>query len=218
MLRLLLVEDDERLGAVVRDVLSARWDVTLVATAARAKEVLTASVQDVVVLDRRLPDGDGLEVLSWARRSGIATPVLVLTALGQVHERVQGLDAGANDYLLKPFEFAELEARLRALTRDYSPRGAALPIGGWTLYPRDASIDSPYAGRITLTAKEAALLQLLAAHPDTVFSREQLLSAVFEHGEQAGTVDTYVHYLRRKTEREIIETVRGRGYRVGTPA
>jgi two-component system response regulator QseB len=142
----------------------------------------------------------------------------MLTALGQLDERVRGLDAGANDYLLKPFEFDELEARLRALTRDYSPRGGGLPIGSWTLYLNDHSIDSPYSGRITLSAQETALLATLGGRPNTVFSREQLLDAVGSTDGQVGTIDTYVHHLRRKTDRDLIETVRGRGYRSGTPA
>jgi two-component system response regulator QseB len=216
--RVLLVEDDPRLGPVTRDVLAISWEVTLVTTVTAAKEALKGTLVDVVVLDRRLPDGDGADLASWARAQAIPTPILMLTALGQLDERVRGLDAGANDYLLKPFEFDELEARLRALTRDYSPRGSGVPIGSWTLYPNDHSIDSPYSGRITLSAQETALLAALGQHPDTVFSREQLLDAVGSTDGRVGTIDTYVHHLRRKTDRDLIETVRGRGYRSGTLA
>lgn len=130
---------------------------------------------------------------------------------------MRSLDAGANDYLVKPFDFDELNARLRALTRDYSGRGTGIDIGSWVFYPGNATIESPYAGRIILTDTEAALLEVLAKHPDTAFSRQHLLAAVFDHGEQEGTVDTYVHYLRKKTDRDLIETVRGVGYRLGTP-
>lgn len=217
-MRLLLLEDDPRLGSITCDILSADWEVTLVDTIESAKSLLTAELFDAAVIDRRLPDGDGVDLVDWMRRSRIGTPVIILTALGEVHDKIQGLDAGANDYLVKPFDFEELNARLRALTRDYSGRGAGIDIGSWTFYPQDHTIESPYSGRIVLTDKESALLSVLAHAPDVVFSRAQLLNAVFDHGDQVGTVDTYVHYLRKKTDRDVVETVRGRGYRLGTPA
>ncbi|GGK89551.1 two-component system response regulator QseB [Curtobacterium luteum] len=216
--RLLLVEDDPRLGPIVRDVLADAWDVELVTTRVTALEAALHRLFDVLVVDRRLPDGDGLDVVRELRRFRVATPVLVLTALGEVHDRVSGLDAGANDYLVKPFDFDELQARLRALTRDYDAPGPSIEIGGWSFRPDDHTVHSPYSGRVALTDRESELLAVLAAAPDRVFSREQLLSAVFERGEQLGTVDTYVHYIRKKTERDLIATVRGRGYRLGTPA
>ena len=128
----------------------------------------------------------------------------------------QCLDAGANDYLIKPFEFEELDARLRALTRTFG--GAGIEIGSWVFYPGTQWVESPYTGRITLTEKENALLAVLAQQPDRTFSRAQLLSAVFEHRDSESTVDTYVHYLRRKLEPDLIQTVRGEGYRLGPPA
>jgi DNA-binding response OmpR family regulator len=216
--RLLLVEDDPRLGPLVAEVLAADWDVDLVADAESALERAVATWYDVMVVDRRLPGMDGTELVAALRGRRIATPVLMLTALGEVRDRVSGLDAGANDYLVKPFEFEELAARLRALTRDYSGVGAGIEIGGWTFYPDDSSVHSPYAGRVMLTEKETAVLRLLASDPDRTLSRQHLLSAVFERGEQLGTVDTYVHYIRRKTDRDMITTVRGVGYRLGTPA
>jgi len=214
----LLVEDDPRLGPIMHRVLSAQWDVELVTTRVAALEAALHRLFDVLVVDRRLPDGDGLDAVQELRRLRVPTPVLMLTALGEVHDRVAGLDAGANDYLVKPFDFDELNARLRALTRDSNPLGQGLPIGSWTFYPEDHSIQSPYSGRITLTDRESDVLGVLANEPERVFSREQLLSTVFERGDQLGTVDSYVHYIRRKTERDLIATVRGRGYRLGTPA
>lgn len=215
---LLLVEDDPRLGPLVRDVLAMTWDVDLAVDLARARELVSSRLYSVAVVDRRLPDGDGAELVAWMRQRADATPVLMLTALGQVADKVEGLDAGANDYLVKPFDFEELEARLRALTRDYTGRGEGVPIGSWTLFPRSATIESPYSGRIVLTRAEADLLAVLTEHPDAALTRAQLLAAVFDHGESAGTVDTYVHYIRRKTEPDLIQTVRGVGYRLGTPA
>lgn len=214
---LLIVEDDPRLAPIMGDVLGLDWDVTVVGTIAEACEALGASVFAVAVVDRRLPDGDGAEFVMWLRREGNAMPVLLLTALGEVIDKVKGLDAGANDYVVKPFEFAELNARLRALTRDYTAPARGVAIGSWTFYPHNSTIESPYTGRILLTDKEAALLDVLAAHPNMAFTRQQLLTSVSHKKEREGTVDTYVHYIRRKTDRDLIETVRGVGYRLGTP-
>jgi DNA-binding response OmpR family regulator len=217
-LRLLLVEDDPRLGPLVAEVLGDEWDVTLRADGESALEAAAQQYFDVMVVDRRLPGIDGTEVIATLRERRISTPVLMLTALGAVRDRVSGLDAGANDYLVKPFDFDELTARLRALTRDYSGTGATIEIGGWAFHPDDQSITSPYSGRVMLTEKETAMLRLLASEPARAFTRQHLLSAVFEHGEQVGTVDTYMHYIRRKTDRDLITTIRGVGYRLGTPA
>ncbi|MFJ3957497.1 response regulator transcription factor [Arthrobacter sp. NPDC090010] len=216
--RLLLVEDDPRLGPIMQSVLAVDWEVRLCPTAEEAREAALASYFDVMVVDRRLPGMSGEDLVRELRRARISTPVLMLTALGQVHDKVAGLDAGANDYLVKPFEFDELNARLRALTRDYSGRGHGVEIGSWLFFPGDHSIESPYAGRVMLTEAESALLELLASEPERTFSREHLLTAVFAQGESPTTVETYVHYLRRKTDRDLVTTVRGVGYRLGTPA
>lgn len=214
---LLIVEDDAKLGPIMRDVLARDWNVTLVCDLASAQETLVNRIFDVAIVDRRLPDGDGIDLIRWLRQRGDATPVLMLTALGEVIDKVNGLDAGANDYLAKPFDFLEVGARLRALTRDYARPSKGRAIGSWTYFAHNDTIESPYTGRILLTEKESALLAVLAAQPDTAFTRQQLLNAVFDRGEQLGTVDTYVHYIRRKTDRDLIETVRGVGYRLGTP-
>ncbi len=215
--KLLIVEDDPKLGPIMRDVLSRNWNVMLATDIAQAQRHLRDRIFDVAIVDRRLPDGDGIDLVSWMRERGDATPTLMLTALGEVIDKVSGLDAGANDYLAKPFDFEEVEARLRALTRNYSRPSKGIAIGSWTYFPHNDTIESPYAGRIVLTEKESALLGVLAAQPDTAFTRQQLLNAVFDRGDQAGTVDTYVHYIRRKTDRDLIQTVRGVGYRLGTP-
>ena len=173
-------------------------------------------INDIVV-DRRLPGLDGASVVRSLRSGRVVSPILMLTALGAVHDRVEGLDAGANDYLVKPFEFDELLARLRALTRTFTGEGREIPIGEWRLYPDSRCVYSPYDGRIQLTERESALLRLFADHPLRTFTRAQILEAVFQADEQPGTVDTYVHYLRRKTDQDIITTVRGEGYRLGQP-
>lgn len=214
-LSLLLLEDDPRLAPVVAELLSDVYDVTLVGDGAVALERALTGEFDLLVLDRRVPTLDGLEVVRRLRARHVATPVLLLTALGTTADLVAGLDAGADDYVVKPFELDEVLARLRALTRDHT--GPQKHLGTWTYRPGSGEIHSPYSGRIPLTVREDALLAMLAAEPDRVFSRTQILTAVFPHGEAEGTVDAYVHYLRRKTDRDLIDTVRGRGYRLGHP-
>ena len=212
---LLLVEDDPELGPLMAEVLGEDYTVTLVRDGDAGLRAGTRGDFAVIVLDRRLPGSDGVDVVRGLRRAGIATPVLMLTALGAVADRVEGLDAGADDYLVKPFDFAELAARLRALRRVHGEEEAVIAIGDWEFRPANRIINSPYEGRKVLTETEAHLLSLLAQHPDETLSRERILREVFPVGDSVGTVDTYVHYLRRKTERDIVTTVSGRGYRLG---
>ncbi|GAA4170908.1 response regulator transcription factor [Gryllotalpicola koreensis] len=214
--RLLLVEDDERLAPIMLEYLGESYDVTHRADGAEALKTALADEFDVMVVDRRLPGLDGVSLVQGIRRAHIGTPVIMLTALGTVDDRVEGLDAGANDYLVKPFEFAELLARLRALRRSYTSNEASLTVGTWDFFPEDRIIESPYIGPVALTPKETELLTLLAESPQRTFSRAQILQAVFTPTDLPGTVDTYVHYLRRKTEETVVVTVRGRGYRLGT--
>ena len=214
--RLLLIEDDLELGPLARDILASVYDVTLESTGAGGARAALQDVADVIVVDRRLGDMDGLEIVARLRAAGLATPVLVLTALGAVRDRVEGLDEGANDYLVKPFDFEELFARLRALRRVVPPEGTVYEIGQWQFYPNNRMVSSPYDGQIALTEAEAALLHLLARNAGRTLSRQSIHRAVFQSGEHPGVVDTYVHYIRRKTDRDIIVTVRGLGYRLGT--
>jgi DNA-binding response OmpR family regulator len=213
--RLLLIEDDPELGPLISGVLAESYDVVLEPDGQTGLERGIRDDFDVFVIDRRLPNLDGLSLVQALRAQRVTTPILLLTALGTIADKVDGLDAGANDYLVKPFDFDELLARLRALTRDFTAEGPAVEIGEWTFYPDDHSIHSPHIGRILLTPRESDLLRLFATQPDRTFSRTQVLSAVFQAGEQPGTVDTYVHYLRRKTDKDVVLTVRGRGYRLG---
>jgi len=212
---LLLVEDDPELGPLVAEVLGEDYEVALLQDGLDGLDAARTGDFEVVVLDRRLPGLDGIGVVRALRSAGVVTPVLLLTALGAVADRVEGLDAGADDYLAKPFDFAELAARLRALRRVHGEEEAVVYIGDWEFRPASRLIHSPYEGRRVLTETEAHLLSLLAQHADETLTRERILREVFPAGDSVGTVDTYVHYLRRKTERDIITTVRGRGYRLG---
>ncbi|MCU1425806.1 MAG: Response regulator [Microbacteriaceae bacterium] len=215
--RLLLVEDDPHLGPMIAQVLAEVYDVTLIADGVAGLTSGLTNEYEAMVIDRRLPSLDGLAVVDGLRRKLVTTPILLLTALGTVRDKVDGLDTGANDYLVKPFEFEELFARLRAIRRVFTGEGRTLLVGGWEYYPDSRTIYSPYDGRILLTSRENDLLKLLAEAPHRTFSRQQILAAVFSAEDTAGTVDTYVHYLRRKTDTDIVLTVRGQGYRLGQP-
>ena len=212
---LLLVEDDPELGPLMAEVLREDYAVTLVSDGDAGLAAGRSGDFEAIVLDRRLPGTDGVDVVRGLRQAGVKTPVLMLTALGSVTDRVDGLDAGADDYLVKPFDFAELAARLRALRRIHGEEETVIFIGEWEFRPASRLINSPYEGRKVLTETESHLLTLLAKHADETLSRERILREVFPAGDSVGTVDTYIHYVRRKTERDIITTVRGRGYRLG---
>jgi two-component system response regulator QseB len=213
--RLLLIEDDPGLGPVMQQVLAEVYSVTLVDNGVEGLRVALAEDFEALVVDRRLPGLDGLGVIESLRNKGVTTPMLILTALGTVHDKVRGLDAGANDYLVKPFEFEELFARLRAIRRVFTGEGPFIRLGLWEFYPQSRTVYSPYEGRTILTERESALLKLFAENPQRTYSREQILRQVFDPNDQPGTVDTYVHYVRRKTDVELITTVRGQGYRLG---
>jgi two-component system response regulator QseB len=213
--RLLLAEDDPQLGPSMATVLDEVYDVTLIPDGGEALRTASDDRFDVIVMDRRLPTIDGVSIVETLRRTGIQTPTLILTALGTVQDKVRGLDAGANDYLVKPFEFDELFARLRAIRRVRDGEGPFVRIGSWEFYPDSRAVYSPYDGRTILTERESDLLKLLAVNPQRTFTREEILHAVFDATDTPGTVDTYVHYLRRKTDADIVTTVRGLGYRLG---
>ncbi|KFI90164.1 two-component response regulator [Bifidobacterium scardovii] len=213
----LLIEDDPNLGAMTQEMLDPDYRVDWAPSAAEAKRLLHDRHYDALIVDRRLPDGDGLDIVRTLRATGLTTPVLVLTALSAVDDIVEGLDGGANDYVTKPFHFMELEARLRALLRGFQAQSASVLIGDWLLKPGSSAIEDPDGRTVPLTDTETKLLATLAAAPDHVFDRDELLSGVFSAGSDIGTVDVYVSYVRGKTVRSIIETVRGRGYRIGQP-
>ncbi len=215
--RLLYVEDDAEIAEMTIEVLSDVYMVEHLVDGRKALDRALGGHYDLMLIDRRLPGMDGAELVAAVRTARITTPVLLLTALGAIQDRVEGLDAGANDYLVKPFDFDELLARLRALLRGYRAEGDRRYLGDWTFTPASWALYSPTGLRVGLTATETSLLELLSASPEHVFSREEILGTVFTSGDAPGSVDTYVHYIRRKATPEIIETVRGRGYRVGSP-
>lgn len=211
----LLVEDDPVLGPLIAELLEGDYRIRLVANGKSGLSVGLGEPWDVLVIDRGLPDLDGIALIAALRDKGISTPVLILTALGATDEKVRGLDAGANDYMTKPFDAGELAARLRALTRTYTPAPQTVGIGDWELNAVARSVRSVYGPLVTLTAKECDLLAALATEPDRVFSRDDLIRAIFPPSDQLSVIDTYVHHLRRKISKHVIRTVHGVGYQIG---
>jgi DNA-binding response OmpR family regulator len=215
--RVLLVEDEAELADMLTELLTDEgYGVDVAPDGHTGLHYGLTRDYDVAVLDRGLPAVEGLDLLSRLRRSGITTPVLVLSARGNPADRVAGLDAGAEDYLAKPFDVDELLARLRALRRRHLDSARLLPVGVARL-DLDAREVITEAGPVALSARETELLATLAARPRQVFSRNDLLALTFPEAENPVVVDTYVHYLRRKLGRGVVETVRGRGYRLGRP-
>lgn len=217
--RLLLVEDDGELAGMLVRLLSAEgYAVTIAEDGQRALHRGLVDAFDVVVLDRSLPARDGLEVLRAWRSRGVATPTLVLSARGSALDRVEGLDAGAEDYLTKPFDIGELLARLRALRRRHREGADVVLVGRWFLDVAGhvARPERHEAGEgVWLSARETRLLEVLARRPQRVFARDELLARVFTTADTTNTVDTYVSYARRKLDPEVIRTVRGVGYQAG---
>jgi two-component system OmpR family response regulator len=217
-MRLLLVEDEARLAAVVRrGLVEHAYAVDVATTSAEALDLAATNDYDAIILDRRLPDGDGAQVAAELRRNGQRTPVLMLTARDTVEERVEGLDLGADDYLVKPFAFPELAARVRALVRRQMPeRPPVLSAGKITLDP--AAHAATYSGSpIKIAPREFAILEYLMRRKGDVVTR----GAIEEHcwdGDYdsfSNVIDVYMARLRQLTggKRSPIETVRGVGYR-----
>ncbi len=221
-LRLLVVEDEPDLAAAVRGRLKGEgYAVDVAADGEEALAFARAVRYDVIVLDLMLPRVSGFEVLRSLRAGGVTAPVLLLTARAAVEDKVRGLDAGADDYLTKPFAFEELLARIRALTRrDLADRaGTVLRVGDLELDTVARRVTR--AGRsIELTAKEYALLEYLMRNPGQVLSRTQIADHVWDYDFDgySNVVDVYIRYLRRKVDegfdQRLIQTVRGAGYRL----
>lgn len=214
--RLLLVEDDRELSVLLDRVLGQEgYQVETAPDGQRGLHLALTRQFDVAVVDRGLPAIDGVDLIARLRRSGAHLPILVLSARGTAQDRVAGLDAGAEDYLVKPFDLDELLARLRALLRRHGDAAQELAVPGGRFLPELRMVELDAGATAQLSAREAELLRLLAVRPGQVFSRSDLLARVFADAESEAVVDTYVHYLRRKLGRDVVRTVRGLGYRLG---
>lgn len=217
-MKVLIVEDEMDLRNILEKRLKKLYKVDACKDGEEALDFLDIYTYDIILLDIMLPKVDGLKVLRTIRQKRIETPVILLTAKNQVEDRVNGLDAGADDYLVKPFAFEELLARIRVLLRRNSSQVSnVLTAGELTLHMEKRMVER--AGReISLTQKEYMLLEYMMLHPNMILTRSQLEQRVCDQSYEGGSnlVDVYIRYLRRKIDEgyevKMIQTVRGSGY------
>jgi two-component system OmpR family response regulator/two-component system response regulator QseB len=220
-MRVLLVEDDRMIAESLRTALRLEGHaIDWVRDVPAAQGTLASERFDLVLLDLGLPGGDGLQVLRTLRARRDDTPVIVLTARDATGDRVAGLDAGADDYIVKPFEYEELTARMRAVLRRRAGRGEPLmQVGAVTLDPATRQVTRD-GEPVLLSAREFAVLEALMQRPGALLSRAQLEDKLYGWGEavESNAVSVYVHQLRRKLGADFIGTMRGVGYFVGRPS
>jgi two-component system OmpR family response regulator len=219
-MRILMIEDDTVLGAAVRDQItgdgqSLDWVTRLDA----AGDAIAGAAYDLVLLDLMLPDGRGIRFLKDLRGKGDVTPVIILTALDQVSDRIEGLNAGADDYLVKPFDLTELSARIGSVARRYSGNPNPIVTHG----PLDVDLAARSIRRdgkpIQLTAREWALFEAFLSRPGQLLSKARLEEKLyaFDSEVESNTIEVHVSRLRKKLGSGVIETERGMGYRLGKP-
>ena len=219
-MRLLLIEDDTVLGSAVRDQIagdgqSVDWVTRLDA----AGDALASAAYDLILLDLMLPDGRGIGFLKALRVRGDVTPVIILTALDQVSDRIEGLNAGADDYLVKPFDLAELSARIGSVARRYTGNPNPTITHGTLDIDLAARSISRQGRPVRLTAREWALFETLLTRPGQLLSKVQLEEKLyaFDAEVESNTIEVHVSRLRKKLGAGVIETERGQGYRLGPP-
>ncbi len=216
-MRILIIEDEKELAENIKNHLVKKGDaVDLSLTGEDGQFMAESESYDVIILDLNLPDIDGLKICQNLRDKGIKTPVLVLTARATVEERVGGLNAGADDYLVKPFAFSELEARLEALIRRSQSHGEpVLKLRGLTLDPLKHEV--MLSGKlVVLTPKEFSILEMLMRHPGQVVTRSMLTEHIWDYNfeSMSNIVDVFVATLRKKLGKEYIKTIHGVGYKI----
>lgn len=216
-MRLLLVEDDVMVGkSLQRGLIQAGFSVDWVRDGRQAELTLTHGIHDLTILDLGLPQVDGMTLLKALRARGDEMPILIASARDTVRDRIAGLEAGADDYVLKPFDLDELIARVRALLRRHAGSGSPLlRCGALTLDPakRVVTLDNE---EVELSPREFGLLETLMQRPGTVMSREKLEESVYGWGEEiaSNAIEVHLHHLRRKLGAQRIRNVRGVGYRI----
>jgi len=215
-MRILVVEDEHKIAEALRKGLAQeRYAVDIAYTGTDGYDLATSEEYDLIILDLMLPGMDGVEVCNKLRKENVHTPILMLTAKNQLQDRVKGLDAGADDYLPKPFAFEELLARMRALLRrPLGEVGTRLVVGTWSLDTTSFEIKNGNA-EINLSSKEYSLLEYMMRHPGQVLTKEQIISHVWNYDADIlpNTVEVYVKKLRNK--KVPINTIRGFGYKLG---
>ena len=219
-MRILLIEDDTVLGAAVRDQIAADGhSVDWMTRLDQAGDAMAGAAFDLVLLDLMLPDGRGLPFLKALRGRGDVTPVIILTALDQVSDRIDGLNAGADDYLVKPFDLAELSARIGSVARRYTGNPNPIITHGTLEIDRAAKSIRRAGKPIALTAREWALFDAFLARPGQLLSKAQLEEKLyaFDSEVESNTIEVHVSRLRKKLGNDVIDTERGLGYRLGVP-
>lgn len=216
-MRILLIEDDAMIGKAVRSGLAdAGFAVDWVTDGRAAELALSNGVYDLAVLDLGLPKKDGMAILASLRSMGNAMPVLIATARDTVRDRIAGLEAGADDYVLKPFDLDELVSRVRALLRRSAGSGSPLHKFGSLVLDPSRKVVTQGDDTVDLSAKEFAVLEALMRRPGAVLTRAQLEESVYGWGNEVGSnaIEVHLHYLRKKLGAAVIKNVRGVGYRV----
>lgn len=220
-MRILLVEDDHLLGSTMLDMLRAdQHTVDWLDDGQQALNALVDEHFDLVILDLTLPRVDGLDIVRHTRRQGNQLPIIILTARAELTEKLQGLDAGADDYLTKPFAMAELKARIRAVTRRRSATNRdELIVGQLTLDPASAQLTCG-TDTATLPRSEFQILQYMMRHPDQVATRRRLEEQLYgwEPGAESNALEVHIHHLRRRIGKATIRTIRGVGYLLDSQA
>lgn len=217
-MRILLIEDDTVLGEAVRDqIVADGHSVDWVTRLDAAGDAMAVAAYDLLLLDLMLPDGRGIGFLKTIRNRGDVTPVIILTALDQISDRIEGLNAGADDYLVKPFDLSELTARIGSVARRYS--GNPNPIIAHGALDIDLASRSIHRNgkAVQLTAREWALFDAFLARPGQLLSKTQLEDKLYAHGAEieSNTIEVHVSRLRKKLGADVIQTERGMGYRLG---
>ena len=218
-MRILLIEDTVELGEAIREQIADDGHaVDWVTLLKQADACLLTTPYDLILLDLMLPDGQGLDLLHRLRGLGNSTPVIILTALDQISDRINGLNAGADDYLVKPFDLSELSARLAAVARRYQGNpnpvlkvcGLEVDLVNHRVHKNGQTLD--------LSAREWAVFEALVQRPGALLSKSQLEDRLYEFGAEieSNTIEVYVSRLRKRLGREVIETVRGMGYRLAS--
>jgi DNA-binding response OmpR family regulator len=218
-MRILIIDDDPKLAvSLAKHLRSERFAVDIAATGKRGQELALVNEYDIILLDIRLPDQNGWITCANLRREGLLTPILMLTALDDVQDKIQGLDAGADDYLPKPFHIGELLARIRALTRRKTETKSSLIEKYDLRLDRTTFVVTRNNKKITLSAKEFAMLELFMMHPGKILSRETISEHVWDMNfePRSNVIESFIRFLRQKIDQgnkqSLIRTIRGVGY------
>ncbi len=219
-MRILLIEDDPGLGNAVRDQIAAEGHMPdLAPTLSYARDLLATMPYDLILLDLGLPDGRGIDFLKALRAKGSVTPVMILTAHDRITERIEGLNAGADDYMIKPFDLAELTARIAAVARRYAGNpNPLITLGALKIDLAAHAIHGP-KGQIDLSQREWIIFEALLQRPGQIVSKSQIEDQIyaFDSEVESNTIEVYVSRLRKKLGKDVVQTLRGMGYRLGTP-